>query len=210
MTDTKQRLLSAAYDVLREQGIVAVSARTIAARAGANQALIFYHFGTVTELLSAAVQAEVHGRVEAYRAEFAAVGTLGELLALGRSLHVRERESGNVAVMAQLMAGGQQDERLAVAARDALAVWSAELEVVLRRVLADSPLGLIADPAGLAAAVSASFIGLELYDGVDPASTATALDALDHLGVLEDVMDDLGPVGRRALQRQMKRRGSAR
>ena len=36
-------------------------------------------------------------------------------------------------------------------------------------LLAGSPLAEVADPAGLARAISAGFIGLELYEGVDPA-----------------------------------------
>jgi hypothetical protein len=86
-----------------------------------------------------------------------------------------------------------------------MAVWSAEIEVVVRRVLSGSPLELIAEPSGLARAVSASFIGFQLYDGVNPAAAASALDALEHLGLLVDVVDDLGPVARRALQSRVRR-----
>ena len=60
--------------------------------------------------------------------------------------------------------------------------------------------------AGLARAVSAAFIGLELYEGVDPDGATTALDALDGLAVLIDVVDDLGPVARKALRAKVRRR----
>jgi AcrR family transcriptional regulator len=210
VTATKDRLLSAAAETLRDDGISGLSARTIAARADVNQALIFYHYGTVSALVAAATRAAVDERVDLYRDAFAAVGSLRELLRLGRTLHEREREAGNVRMMAQLMAGAQQDPVLAEAARYAMRVWSAEVESVLRRVLAPSPLALIADPRGLAKAVSASFIGIQLFDGVDPASAADGLDALEQLGVLVDVVDELGPVARRALRAKMRRRGSNR
>jgi AcrR family transcriptional regulator len=210
MSETKSRLLSAAADTLRESGIAGLSARTIAARADVNQALIFYHFITVAELVDAAVRASVDTRVEFYRDRFATVGSLAELLEAGRELHERETELGNVAMMAQLMAGAQQDKTMAAAARYAVDRWVTEIETVLTRLLSGSPLAEVADANGLARAVSASFIGLELYDGVDRDGALAALDALQRLGVLVEVMDDLGPVAQRALHRRVRRKGADR
>jgi AcrR family transcriptional regulator len=207
MSDTKARLLAAAAETLRESGIAGLSARTIAARADVNQALIFYHFNTVAELVDAAVRASVDARIEFYRDRFATVGSLAELLEAGRELHEREAELGNVAIMAQLMAGAQQDKTLAAAARYAIDQWVTEIETVLTRLLSGSPLAEVADPNGLARAVSASFIGLELYDGVDRDGVLAALGALQRVGVLVEVMDDLGPVAHRALRRKVRRKG---
>ena len=207
--DTKQRLVEGAVQAVRTHGIAGVSARTVAAAAGVNQALVFYHFGTVDELLATAMQAATAERVAGYRERFAAVGSLRELLDLGRALHDEERRQGNVAVLAQLLAGAQTEAKLAAPVAAALRQWTDELEAVLRRVLADSPLADLADPVGLARTVSAAFIGLELYEGVDPAAANAALDALEQLAVLVDVVEDLGPVARRAL-RSRARRASAR
>ena len=205
MSDTKANLLAAAADTLRDAGIAGLSARAIGTRAGVNQALIFYHFNTVTELVIAATRSAVDESVDYYRGEFATVTSLVELLHLGRQLHERERERGNVQMMAQLMAGAQQDPQLAEAASYAMRAWSSEIEIVVRRVLHGSPLELIADPRGLAHAVSAAFIGIQLYDGVDPAGSTSALDALEQLGTLIEVVDELGPVARRALQGKVRR-----
>ena len=84
-------------------------------------------------------------------------------------------------------------------------MWSTPIEAALRRLLADSPVADLVDPAGLACAVSAGFVGLELYDGVDPEGARSALDALDRLAVLIEVVDDLGPVARRALRGKLRR-----
>ena len=67
---------------------------------------------------------------------------------VGRALHDRERDTGNIAVMAQLLAGAQQDLLLAEAGRYAMARWCEQLEAVVRRLMADSPLAEVVDPAG--------------------------------------------------------------
>jgi AcrR family transcriptional regulator len=203
--DTKQRLIDGALEAIRTHGIAGVSARTVAAAVGLNQALVFYHFGTVDELLSAACQSATEKRVAAYRDRLAGITSLRGLLDLGRVLHEEERRLGNVTVLAQLLAGAQTDERLVGPVAAALKLWTDEIEGALRRVLDGSVLCDLADPAGLAGAVSSAFIGLELYEGVDAPGATSALDALDRLAVLADVVEDLGPVARRALRARTRR-----
>ncbi|WP_139981794.1 TetR/AcrR family transcriptional regulator [Nocardioides litoris] len=210
MTDTRQRLLDATAEVLRTEGITALSARTVAARAEVNQALVFYHFGTVPELIQAATRAAVDESVVFYRDQFAQIGSLSELLEVGRELHDRERETGNITVMAQLLAGARQDLLLAEAGRYAMARWCEQLEAVVRRLMTGSPLEQVVDPAGLAQMMSAVFVGLDLYDGVDPVGSRAALDAVERLVVLVDVVDDLGPVASRALRSRLRKASATR
>lgn len=205
MSDTKQRLLDGAITAIRQHGIAGISARTIAAAAGVNQALVFYHYGSVDDLLTAACRASTAERVAHWSARLADVGSLRELLEVGRALHEQERELGNVSFLAQMLAGAQTDERLAAPTAGALQLWVDEIEPVLRRLLAGSPFAEIADVPGLARAVSAAFIGLELYDGVDRAAADRAMSALDQLAVLIEIVDDLGPIARRALQSKVNR-----
>ena len=110
--DTRSRLLEGALETLRAHGIAGASARSIAATAGVNQALVFYHFGTVDELLTAAVRHGAQQQVSVYRDRFASITSLRELLDLGRSLRADERAAGNLAVLAQMLAGAQTDPRL--------------------------------------------------------------------------------------------------
>jgi AcrR family transcriptional regulator len=200
--DTKQRLIEGALEAVRTHGIAGVSARTVAAAAGLNQALVFYD-----ELLATACQSATERRVAAYRDRLRDIGSLRELLDLGRELHREERRLGNVTVLAQLLAGAQTDQRLRSPVRSALNQWTGEIEATLHRILDRSALRDLADPAGLARAVSAAFIGLELYEGVDPHGATAALDALDRLALLADVVEDLGMVGRRALRARTRRVG---
>ncbi|MFF0149918.1 TetR/AcrR family transcriptional regulator [Micromonospora sp. NPDC005203] len=205
MSDTKQRLLDGTIAAIREHGIAGVSARTIAAAAGVNQALVFYHFGTVDDLLAAACRTSTAARVQHWSPRLASAGSLRELLAVGRALHDEERQLGNVTVLAQMLAGAQADQRMAAPTAAALQLWVDEIEAVLRRLLAGSPFVEVADVPGLARAVSAAFIGLELYEGVDRAGADQALAALDQLALLLEIVDDLGPIARRALQAKVNR-----
>ena len=150
-------------------------------------------------LLVEACRAAAEQRVSRYRDELAAVTDVKELLVLGRELHNEERGLGNVTVLAQLLAGAQGNPQLAEAVNAALQMWTAEVERVLARVLKDSALRDLVDPVGLARAVSAGFIGLQMYEAVDPEGTQAGLAALEQLGTLITIVDELGPLARRAL-----------
>jgi AcrR family transcriptional regulator len=202
---TPDKLLDAAATALAEDGLAGVSARTVAARAEVNQALVFYHFGSMAGLLDAAVRRSVDLAITAYRDRFAEVGSLGELLAVGRDLHEREKRAANVLQMAQVMAGALRDEKLAASGRYAMDRWSAEIETVLARVLPGTPLAGLVDPAGLARAAAAGFIGLELYDGVDPEAASSALASLDAISALVSALDAVPSVAVRAVRRRARR-----
>ncbi|MEW1751218.1 TetR/AcrR family transcriptional regulator [Streptomyces angustmyceticus] len=203
--ETRTKLLAGALQTLIEQGIAKTSARTIAATAGVNQALVFYHFGSVDELLAAACRYGAEQRVAHYRERLARVGSLAELLELGRELHAEERAAGHVAVLAQLLAGAQTQPRLVPATAAGLSSWIEEIEGVLARVLAGTPIAAFVDVAGLSRALAAGFVGLELYEGVDPDGALAALDALEQLSGLVGVLEELGPVAQRAVRARVRR-----
>ncbi|MEU6280378.1 TetR/AcrR family transcriptional regulator [Streptomyces sp. NPDC047028] len=203
--ETKTKLLEGALRVLTEQGIAKTSGRTVAAAAGVNQALVFYHFGSVDELLAAACRYGAEQAVSRYRDRLATVASLTELLAVGREIHEQERAGGHVALLGQLLAGAQTHAALGPAAAAGLDLWITEIEDVLRRVLTTTPLDGFADPAGLARAVAASFVGIELYEGVDEPGAHAALDALEQLGALVAALDELGPVATRAVRLHLRR-----
>jgi AcrR family transcriptional regulator len=203
--ETKAKLLDGALRTLTEQGIAKTSARTIATAAGVNQALVFYHFGSVDELLAAACRYGAERSVARYRDRFAAVASLSELLSVGREIHEQERAGGHVALLGQLLAGAQTHATLGPATMAGLELWIAEIEQVLRRVLAVTPFGEFADPAGLARAVAVTFVGIELYEGVDAVGASSALDALEQLGLLAGALEELGPVAQRAVRHHLRR-----
>ncbi|MEX3103039.1 MULTISPECIES: TetR/AcrR family transcriptional regulator [unclassified Streptomyces] len=203
--ETRVKLLEGALRTLTEQGIAKTSARSVAATAGVNQALVFYHFGSVDELLAAACLYGAEQSVSRYRERFEEVESLSGLLALGREIHASEQGFGHVARLGQLLAGAQTHPALGPATAAGLDLWIVEIEKVLRRVLGGTPFGEFTDPAGLARAVAASFVGIELYEGVDGEGAASALGALEQLGLLVGALEELGPVAQRAVRQYLRR-----
>lgn len=191
---------------LRVEGIAGLSARTVAKRANVNQALIFYHYGSVAKLVEAAALDSVVHAVDRYRAALAEANTFAELFAVGRRVNVEEREAGNVAVMAQLVAGAHLDPAIGSCARACLDRWIDALEPIVDRLLRTSPLGGLIDHRGLVRAISSAFIGLELYESVDPDGAAAALTSLDQLGMVLEAIETLGPVAHRAVRAHVRRR----
>ncbi len=202
-SDTRARLIEGAIATLRSHGIAGVSARTIAKTAGVNQALVFYHFGSVNDLISQACRENTTARVDRYRSQFAGVESLNELLSLGRLVHDTERRAGNVTVLAQVLAGAQQDEHLAAAARDALGIWIQELRTVVDRVIDKSVLSGLVDTASMTQALAASFIGMELYDGISDGSN-DLFGALEPLAAIADMADDLGTISKKAVRSRVR------
>lgn len=206
--DTRAALLNAALRTIGERGFAGASARHIATAAGQNQALVFYHFGTVNDLIAEACRTSTEERVALYREHFDRATTFAELLAVGRQVHVTEHAEGNVAVLAQLLAGARGNEVVGAAVADALNLWVVEVDKTLRRVLADSPLLPLVDLGGLARAISAGFVGIELLEGVDAEGAARALASLEQLAVLTETLlaelDNLGSVTSRIVKRKLK------
>lgn len=184
---TKDRLLEAALTVVAREGIAGTSARVIATQAEVNQALIFYHYGSVDALLAAAARAVSHERAEVYRTRLEHVETFTELAAQARQLHLEERQAGNVAVLSQLLAGSRTHPELVPALRDNFALLSAPVEATLTRLLTGSPLEGILDPGALARSVAGGFLGLQLLDGVVTDLDAGHFDGLDALAAIVDV-----------------------
>ncbi len=202
-SETRARLLAATIDLLAGPGLTAISARSVANAAGVNQALVFYHFSTVSALVREATRVSTQRGVDHYRPALDATSSLTELLEVGRRLHAEESAGGSVRVMAQLLAAGQTDPEHAQTARDCLELWFAEVARAVDRLLTDSPIRELVNLTDLGRTIGAAFIGLELYDGVDPDGATAALDSLAGLGVLIEVLDGLSPLERKLLKKRI-------
>ena len=96
--------------LLREEGFAGTTARAIARHGGFNQALIFYHFGSVSNLLQEAFLAHSDEQVAKYREAAAHVSSLSDLVEIARRLHADDLQSGAVTAVTQLMAAASDPQ----------------------------------------------------------------------------------------------------
>lgn len=167
-SDTRQRIMDAAVETLREQGVVGTTARAIAQRGGFNQALIFYHFRSVPQLLMEAFSRTSDEQIARYEAAATDVSSLHDLVAIARRLHDEDLESGAVTAVTQLMAAAT-DPELGGQILDRIDRWIAIVERSLEGAApARGPLAAVVPPRAAAYAISAMFLGIELLTRLDP------------------------------------------
>jgi AcrR family transcriptional regulator len=165
---TKERIMNAALETLRDEGIVEASARVIAARGGFNQALIFYHFGSVNKLLMEAAARSSVQQVARYHKAAAKATSLIDLVDIARRLHVDDQKSGSVTVVTQLMAASVSDPEMGKAVLDGFLGWIKLVEDSLVEALDGSPLAGLIPVREAAYAIAAVFLGIELMERLDP------------------------------------------
>jgi AcrR family transcriptional regulator len=166
--ETRARILDAALQALRSDGIAGVSARAIARHGGFNQALIFYHFGSVEGLLMAVARRESERRSALYAPALRRATSLPELVRVARHLHEEEFASGSVAALTQMLAGAARSEDLARGTWDAMEPWTTLVGETIERLIAGTPYQDVLPVGDLTSAVTALFLGIELYAGLDP------------------------------------------
>jgi AcrR family transcriptional regulator len=191
--DTRAVLIAAAIDTLRESGFAAASARRIAAKAGCNQALIFYHFGSVPDLLVAALEDVSARRMAAYRELLDRTGTLGELIDGAREVFEADLDAGHVTVLVEMISGAQSTPELGERVSACLAPWRSFAEAAVRDVLASSPFGSLVPPGEVAHGVVAGILGLEMLANLD-GDRASALALFDRARGFADLLDRISPL----------------
>jgi AcrR family transcriptional regulator len=186
---TRARIVAAALEALRAEGIAGISARSIARHGGFNQALIFYHFGSVEGLLVAVARSESERRSALYAPALADVTSLSELVAVARRLHEEEFQAGTVAALTQVLAGAVGADDLSREIAASLRPWTDLVGDTIDRLLAGTPFAEVLPRDDLTAGLAALFLGIELLSGLHPGlaggslfatmeSAATLLDAL--------------------------------
>lgn len=192
-SETKAALIAGAITALREVGFAGASARQVAARAGCNQALIFYHFGSLADLLLAALEDISARRMEAYRELLDHTGSLTDLVDSGRSIFVEDLDAGHVTVLVEMIAGAQSVPGLGERVAAVIAPWRNVAETAVRRGLERSPAGKLMPASQIAQAVTAGILGLELLANLD-GDRSSALALFGEARKLARLLDRAGPL----------------
>jgi len=189
--ETRKALVAGAVDALREVGFAGASAREIASRAGCNQALVFYHFGSVTELLLAALDEVSARRLGAYADLLEQATALTDLIDSARAIFTEDLDAGHVAVLVEMITGAQSTPGLGEQVAARLAPWRDLAESAVRNAVAGSPVELLLPAREVAHAVVAGFLGLELLASLDGDRTA-ALDLFERARLIAGLLDLTG------------------
>jgi AcrR family transcriptional regulator len=190
--DTRQRLMDAAVDVLREEGITGATARRIAARAGVNQALVFYHFGSVANLLLQSFLRTSDEQIARYRSAAEGVDSLHDLVGIARRLHDEDLESGAVTAVTQVMAAAHEPE-LNAQILERFGEWIGIVEEALQRATAGSPLASALPVREAAYAISSMFLGIEIITRLDP-ERSEAPQLFDMMANLATMAEQVAPM----------------
>jgi AcrR family transcriptional regulator len=191
---TRDALITAATDALREVGFARTSAREIARRAGCNQALVFYHFGSVTELLLAALDEVSARRLDSYRGLLDRASSVTELVESARAIFAEDLASGQITVLVEMITGAQSVDGLGAQVAARLAPMREFAEAAVAQALRGSPVAALLPAREVAHGIVAGFLGLELLANLD-GDSAAALALFDRAQLLAALFDLTGQLG---------------
>lgn len=181
----KDRIIDAALETLKEEGLAGTSARAIASRGRFNQALIFYHFGGLDQLLLGALDRASSERLARYK-EAMASRPPGEILRIAADLYREDLASGHITVLSEMIAASLSKPHLRQAILGRMEPWIDFAEETLRPLLGGAGLEALVPARTAALGVVASYLGMNLLSHLDEdRSRVEALfAAADRLGTL--------------------------
>ncbi len=189
--EVRAALVAAAIEALREAGFAGASAREIADRAGHSQALVFYHFGSVNDLLLAALDEVSARRMAAYRGLLERATSVSGLAEAAQAVFVADLDAGYVRVLIEMITGAHAVPGLGDQVAERLQPWRDLAEDAVQRGLGRSAVARLLPPAEAAHALVAGFLGLEMLASLD-GDRGAAIALFDRFQSLARLLDVLG------------------
>ncbi len=172
---TRRRLLAAAASLIVERGWGAVTTRAVAERAGVNQALVHYHFGSIDNLRRESVMARLGPAVDGLVAELLDDRPLpGSIHRVMRLIDEFDLRTEIGVLMAEALLQASRDPAMGEAMGKIMGSWSEMLEP---RLLVAQERGVVRVdiPAARLTPVIASFLdGFLIQRMADPGLDAEA------------------------------------
>jgi AcrR family transcriptional regulator len=190
-TQTRSALVLATVETLKADGFSGTSARAIARRAGCNQGLIFYHFGSVANLLLAALDVVSADRLERYDAAAAQASSLSQLAELAEVIFQEDLDHGHATVLAELVSGAASMPGFGAEVAVRLRSWTLFAQAAVDKAAGSSALASIVPSADIAHGLVALYLGLEMLSHLD-GDRARALALFHHAKQLAALAEALG------------------
>jgi AcrR family transcriptional regulator len=183
---TKLQIVEAALRTLQTSGFAGTSARAIAREGGFNQALIFYHYGSVRNLLLAVLDLISERRMREYAPEFDRASSAPELAQLAREIYASDLERGYITVLGEMVGGGVSDPTLGAEVAARIEPWIGMVERKLDELLRGTPLLALAAPRDVAFALVALYFGVDMLSHLqgDRTRAESLLDLATRLSTL--------------------------
>ena len=178
--ETRARIVEAAIETLKREGFGGASARAIARTGGFNQALVFYHFGSVRDLLLAALDETSARRMARYREVVDDAETFQELIAAASEVYREDLASGHIKVLAEMIAGASSIPALGPEIVQRIEPWIDFARDAVARVSSTLPFPVPVPPEEAAFGIVALFLGIELLTHLE--GDGTRSDRLFELG----------------------------
>jgi AcrR family transcriptional regulator len=177
---TREQILDAAEELLREQGSAATTTRAVAERAGVRLSLVHDHFGGKGGLLAELLERENTKLLARQRELYAGPEPLAEKWRIACAYLREDMKSGYARVLWELWSTGLADESLARRWRELMGEWRTLLEAVAQQWAEERELELPLPPRALATLVANVFQGaeVEMLAGVSE-QDAPHLEALE-------------------------------
>jgi AcrR family transcriptional regulator len=186
LSGTKLQIAEAALATLKANGFAGASARAIAHIGGFNQALIFYHFGSVQNALLAALDLISERRLADYGPRFQSARTASELGQLARAIYDEDLERGYITALGEMVSGGVSDPLLGAEVAARIEPWISMVERKIAELLAGSPLRALVSSPDLAFGLVSLYFGVDMLSRLqrDRARAESVLDLATRLAVL--------------------------
>jgi AcrR family transcriptional regulator len=164
---TRRLIVEAALETLKRDGFAGATSRAIARSGGFNQALIFYHYGSLDGLLLAALDRTSDERLDRYSEVIDRAESVDELVAAVARLYAEDRERGHMTVVAQMVAGSAARPELKPALVARMEPWLELCERALEKGLGWLQLPELIPRRELAYAFVTFYLGVNLMTQLD-------------------------------------------
>lgn len=182
--DTKVALMDAVVRLTAVSGAKSLTVRAIAAEAGVNQALVYYHFKGVEGLLHEAYERATLAMLADYTADLEDVRTFEELYRVGAVLAQRAETDGSASLLSHVIAAAHTDDTMARMLSESMSHWRGAITQSIHRILAARGLDGAVDVESLAGSLAASTVGMLTIGSVpgrplgDPIAAVSGLPPL--------------------------------
>ncbi|MGH2689386.1 MAG: TetR/AcrR family transcriptional regulator [Actinomycetota bacterium] len=164
---TKERILEAALETVKREGFAGASARAVARTGGFNQALIYYYYGSLNELLLATLEETSQRRLASYRARMSDIRSLEDLARVGGELYAEDLQEGHIAVLTELLTAALPNPDMGPRIVAAMQPWVELAEDAIGRVIRGTVAEGMLPARTLAHGLVAFYVGIEMLYHLD-------------------------------------------